>query len=254
MLRTQYWRTARLSKNLKTLKLNYTNQLWERTFRISLEKFFFKKTGIRTYLFIRNVLGLTIYKFSFWTTLEQKLILQLSKKNKRFSISETFALLLVRSIGFMFTAVGGLTFFSRLVIRLFRRFRYHWALMRHLQILLGIIRMSIWYQYHIQYRLTVSGRFGGVMRAGKKLIGHGILKFYLWTGILDYMQFDIATRWGVFGANLWIQFRDMPQLKIGKFINRYRKILKSLTPNFKKKKISLTSTPFNTNLITKLYE
>lgn len=81
---------------------------------------------------------------------------------------------------------------------------------------------------HIQYRLMLLGRLGGVMRAAKKFIGHGALKLYTWHGIVDYAQADVPTKWGVFGFSFWLQFRDVPQLRIARFVQRYRKILRSM--------------------------
>lgn len=78
----------------------------------------------------------------------------------------------------MFTAVGGLFFFVRLVGAMIQKFRRQWALMQYVHQTLNAIRLSFWFHAHIQYRLSLLGRFGGVMRAAKKSIGHGALKLY----------------------------------------------------------------------------
>lgn len=72
------------------------------------------------------------------------------------------------------------------------------------------------------------GRFGGIMRASKQVLGQGPLKLYVWQGVMDYVQSDFCTKWGTFGFSFWLQFHNVPQLKINRFVQRYRKILRAI--------------------------
>lgn len=94
---------------------------------------------------------------------------------------------------------GGAFFFIRLVSIMIQKFRRQWAMMQYTHQVLNLVRLGFWYHAHIQYRFSMLGRFGGVMRAAKKVIGQGALKLFNWRGVLEYSQMDVPTKWGIFG-------------------------------------------------------
>lgn len=158
----------------------YSKSIFQSCVRLRLERFVFDQTKFRTYVFFKNVLTLSIFRFRFWLMSERSAVRALSRRsNRSFMAGEAFALVLVRAVGFMFTLVGGLFFFIRLVAAALQRMRRQWAVVMQMLQLLDTVRMGFWYHTHLQYRVGVSGRLGGVMRASKRFVGHGALKLYL---------------------------------------------------------------------------
>lgn len=158
----------------------YHKSLFHSCVRLRLERFVFDQTKFRTYVFFKNVLTLSIFRFRFWLMSERSAVRALSRRsNRSFMAGEAFALVLIRAIGFMFTLVGGLFFFIRLVAAALQRMRRQWAVVLQMLQLLDTVRMGFWYHTHLQYRVGVSGRLGGVMRASKRFVGQGALKLYL---------------------------------------------------------------------------
>jgi hypothetical protein len=159
---------------------SYSANLMRSCARLRLERFVFDQTKFRTYVFFKNVLTLSIFRFRSWLLTERTVVHALSKRsNRSFMSGEAFGLVLVRAIGFMFTLVGGLFFFIRLMTGALQRLRRQWAIASYMMTLLDSVRMGFWYHTHLQYRIAISGRLGGVMRASKRFIGHGALKLYL---------------------------------------------------------------------------
>lgn len=174
--RSQY-RPTRLPGRLVSV---YSRSLAQSCIRLRLERFVFDQTKFRTYVFFKNVLALSIFRFRFWLLTERAAVHALARRsNRSFMSGEAFALVLVRAVGFMFTLVGGLFFFIRLMAGALQRLRRQWAVVMQMLQLLDTVRMGFWYHTHLQYRVGISGRLGGVMRASKRFIGHGALKLYL---------------------------------------------------------------------------
>lgn len=107
-----------------------------------MERFLFDTTYYRTYVYFKSILNLTLYRFSFWRRAEQHFLASISNKTgKQFLVNESFSYLLVRSVGLVFTVVGGLFFFTRLFGSLMYQFRRHWALIRYVGNLLNLVRL-----------------------------------------------------------------------------------------------------------------
>lgn len=195
--------------------------------RLRLERFLFDQTYYRTYVYFKNILNLALYRFHFWKSAEVYFNGIASSAGKTFLITEGFNVMLIRAMGFVFTVVGGLFFFTRLLGVMMQKFRRHWALLLYTNRLLNAVRLSFWYHALVQYRFSIAGRFSGTMRAAKKILREGDLKLYTWSGIMDYAQADFATRWGIFGFSFWLQFYNFPELSMVRFMKKYRRLLRA---------------------------
>lgn len=158
--------------------INYVRNIFYRVLRLKVERFIFDQISCRAYIYFKNVLNLSVNNLDSWGAAQNRCFRLIRKMGKGFPVSQSFNFLLVRSIGLLFTLVGGIFFFSRIFGIMMREFRRHWNLLNYVSKILTIVRLSMWYKAFIQYRIIIRGRFGGFMRASKKIITEGSLRLY----------------------------------------------------------------------------
>jgi ribosomal protein S3 len=64
--------------------------------------------------------------------------------------------------------------------------------------------------------MTVSGKFGGQLRASQKTFQHGVIKLNARAIDLDYYRIRTITKYGTFGLRFWVQFRDLRSVRTKK--------------------------------------
>lgn len=219
---TEHLNWGTLYKEFKSPKINssrrYFSKLRNISLRLRFERFLFKKTQRRIYVWFKNVLQISLYKFRFWRAIEKLIIAKFTwRRGNKLRVKPDLAIMAARSIGLMFTAVGGMFFFTQIFKTLVQKFRRHWALLKKVSEYMEIVRNSFWYRFWIQYRMVLSGKFSGTMRAGKRIISKGgDLRLYEWEGMLDFSKTAIPTRWGTFGFCIWVQIRPVKNILLGR--------------------------------------
>lgn len=190
-------------------------QLWL-LFRMRFERFMFKALGCRVYVWFSNLWRTIGADIRGWFVYENFVVARLVKKGIRFTIREAQARILVKSAWLAVTMLGGVSVFMQMLSRMVRSFRSHWAVVMYTLRVLDACRCYFWYKTLMQYRMTVSGKFGGQLRASQKTFQHGVIKLNARAIDLDYYRIRTITKYGTFGLRFWVQFRDLRSVRTKK--------------------------------------
>lgn len=124
--------------------------------------------------------------------------------NFRFKMSLRFnsARALLRTIGLFFTIPGSAHCFAHVIGMLLRRFRRHWQIVNLVSGYLKLGRRQFINTSIVGYKILITGKFAGKMRAQKMSLTCGTIKFFMLKWKIDYARTDSFTRWGVFGIQV----------------------------------------------------
>lgn len=205
------------SPSFPTYIPNYSaHQINMRRLRLRFERWFFSNLGCRTYVWFANIWKTLRTEFDrgCLSSMYSRCVRQLTRRGNRFILRANQAYVTFQSIVLAVVSVPGLQFYMKMVIRLLKEHRSHWAVLMYMLTFFSVCKNHFWFKTVYQYRLVVRGKFGGYMRASQKVFQQGVVKIHQWDLRINYYRLCPVTKYGVFSVRFWLQMRDMRQVRL----------------------------------------
>lgn len=185
----------------------YLERMWRVRFRLRFEKFFFKRTGCRTYVWLQSTFrGL---RMSHRNRFRTNVVIAASKENRRLAAHwrwSTYQMALFHnSLLMMMTLPGNLELPFMTLRRLMKKHRSHFSVIRffvgYIHKAMSTRRLDGLYNF----RLRIAGKFVGELKRRVCLIGHGEMRLARYQIPADFYTTQMHTKYGVFGLKYWVQ-------------------------------------------------
>lgn len=202
-----------LSPTLTPTVRRYLERMWRVRFRLRFEKFFFKRTGCRTYVWLQSTFrGLRMsYKRRFRDTSA----IAASKENRRLAAHwrwSTFQMSVFNTgMTMMMTLPGNLEMPFLTLRRLMKKHRSHFSVIRffvtYIHRAISKRRLESFYNF----RMRIAGKFVGELKRRVCLVGHGEMRLSRYQVPADFYTTVVPTKYGIFGLKYWVQIFPVEQ-------------------------------------------
>jgi len=200
-------RKARCAPTLTPTMRRYLERMWRVRFRLRFEKFFFKRTGCRTYVWLQSTFrGLrTSYRRRF------RFVARFGASKRTRSLAakwrwSTFQMAIFQhGLTMMMTLPGNLELPFITLRRLMRKHRGHFAVIRffmtYIHKAISLRRLDSLYNF----RMRVAGKFVGELKRRVCIVGNGEMRLARYQIPADFYTTEIVTKYGIFGLKFWVQ-------------------------------------------------
>lgn len=215
MDRFEFWNTSSTTSNMYA---EFYGMSWK-YFKLKVESFFYKQLGVRLHIWFLNVWDIFLNGIDSqwqWFRYENKTTYFLTRKGQRFLIEgREEAKFYIRTMALTLTMVGGAKLFMDKVSLMMKNHRNNWAFVLHTTKSLRFCINFFWFRFFLNYKVSLQGKIGGVLRAAKKIFKKGNVTIENKAVAITYYRGFPVTRFGVYNLSFWLQYR-IPTL-IGKF-------------------------------------
>lgn len=201
--------------------MSYTNfykTVW-RYFKLKLERFFYKKLGVRMHVWFMNIWDIFmtgIDSYWRWFKFEDQKIFAMTRKGQRYLIEgREEAKFYLRSMALTLTFGGGVKLFINKVTEMLRQYRNNWAFITYTMESLRLCGNFFWFRFFLNYKITLQGKIGGILRAAKKTFKKGDVTIEDRSTVVVHQRTFPQSKFGTYCLGFWMQYR-VPNL-IGTF-------------------------------------
>ena len=197
---------------------NFYKTVW-RYFKLKLERYFYKKLGVRMHIWFMNIWDIFmtgIDSYWRWFKFEDQKIFAMTRKGQRYLIEgREEAKFYLRSMALTLTFGGGVKLFINKVTELLRQYRNNWAFITYTMESLRLCGNFFWFRFFLNYKITLQGKIGGILRAAKKTFKKGDVTIEDRSTVVVHQRTFPQSKFGTYCLGFWLQYR-VPNL-IGTF-------------------------------------
>lgn len=213
--RFEQWETT--TKKIMSFT-NFYKTVW-RYFKLKLERFFYKKMGVRMHVWFMNIWDIFmtgVDSYWRWFKFEDQKIFAMTRKGQKYLIEgREEAKFYLRSMALTLTFGGGIKLFINKVTTLLRQYRNNWAFITYTMESLRLCGNFFWFRFFLNYKVTLQGKIGGILRAAKKTFKKGDVTVEDRSSTVAHYRTFPNSKFGVYCLGFWLQYR-VPNL-IGTF-------------------------------------
>lgn len=200
-------RKQRMNPTLTPTLRRYLERMWRIRFRLRFEKFFFKRTGCRTYVWLQSTFrGLRMsYRRRFRHVVRYNMHKNVRKLAGFWRWSTFQQAVFYYSLFMMVTLPGNLEMPFITLARLLKAHRSHFAVIRFFTTYLKKAMNARNVMSLFSFRMRIAGKFVGELKRRTCIVGVGEMRLARYQIPADFFTRTFNTRYGIFGMKFWIQ-------------------------------------------------